>query len=124
MNTFLSVFAGFLSGIFGSMGFGGGGILIIYLVIFAEIPQLQAQGINLIFFIPCAFLASIIYTFKKQIKYREIYPVIIGGILGAIISGLFLSKLNSNYFSIAFSVFLISAGVYNLIKLLKNRASS
>ena len=51
MSTVIPIIAGFLSGLIGSMGFGGGGVLIIYLVVFANIPQLQAQGINLIFFV-------------------------------------------------------------------------
>ena len=69
MSTVIAVIAGFLSGLIGSMGFGGGGVLIIYLTVFADTPQIKAQGINLMFFIPCAFLSVIIYTLKKQIKY-------------------------------------------------------
>ena len=50
MNYIVPIIAGFLSGLIGSMGFGGGGVLIIYLVIFTNTPQIVAQGINLIFF--------------------------------------------------------------------------
>lgn len=44
----------FLTGITASMGLGGGFILVIYLTIFAQMPQLAAQGVNLIFFLPIA----------------------------------------------------------------------
>ncbi len=92
----ISIIAGFLSGLIGAMGFGGGGILIIYLVIFTSTPQIVAQGINLIFFIPCAITATIIYIIKKQIKIKLILPVIAGGITGAIFSSYFLNLIKSS----------------------------
>ncbi len=121
MSTFIPIIAGFLSGLIGSMGFGGGGVLIIYLVIFANIPQLQAQGINLIFFVPCAVLATIIYTVKKQIEYKKILPVIIGGIIGAIVSSFLLKNINTNYLSKAFAIFLIVMGVSSILRLKKTK---
>ncbi len=117
MNTIISIVAGFLSGLIGSMGFGGGGVLIIYLVIFANTPQLQAQGINLVFFIPCAILATIIYTLKKQIEYKKISPVILGGIAGAIGGSFILKIINTDYLSKVFAIFLIVMGITSLIRL-------
>jgi uncharacterized membrane protein YfcA len=119
MNYIIPIIAGFLSGLIGSMGFGGGGVLIIYLVIFVNIPQLTAQGINLIFFIPCAILATIIYSFKKQIDFKKIYPIIIGGIFGALIASLFLKSLENQLLTKVFAIFLITMGVTNLFKLKK-----
>lgn len=116
----ISVIAGFLSGLIGAMGFGGGGVLIIYLVIFANVPQLKAQGINLIFFIPCAILATIIYAIKKDIKYKEIFPVIIGGSIGAAISGFILNHINTTYLSKIFAVFLIIMGTSYFFRLKKS----
>lgn len=117
MNTVVSIIAGFLSGLIGSMGFGGGGVLIIYLAVFMNTPQLKAQGINLLFFIPCAVLATAIYTVKKQIKYREILLVIIGGVIGAILSSFVLNLINTDYLSKIFATFLIVMGVTSIIKI-------
>lgn len=121
MNYIVPIIAGFLSGLIGSMGFGGGGILIIYLVIFANTPQFMAQGINLIFFIPCAILATIIYIAKKQVKFKTIIHVIIGGIIGSYIAGNFLNKFNSDQLSDIFALFLIFVGFYSIFKLFKAR---
>lgn len=121
MSTIIPIIAGFLSGLIGSMGFGGGGVLIIYLVIFANMPQLKAQGVNLIFFVPCAILAVIIYTIKKQIKYKEILPVIVGGIIGAIISSFLLKNINTDYLSKAFAIFLITMGISSILRLKKQK---
>ena len=68
----IALLAGLLSGIIGAMGLGGGAVLIIYLTLFAETKQLQAQGINLLFFIPIALVAVLIYSKKKQIKWKTV----------------------------------------------------
>ena len=121
MNCIIPIIAGFLSGLIGSMGFGGGGILIIYLVIFTNTQQITAQGINLVFFIPCATLATIIYFIKKQINFKPILPVISGGIIGALIAGLLLKNLYSDILSKIFACFLIITGLFNLYKLKINK---
>ena len=64
--------AAFLTGIFASLGLGGGMILILYMTIFAGYTQLDAQGINLIFFIPIALLSLIIHT-KSKLYYSQEY---------------------------------------------------
>ena len=120
MSTVIPIIAGFLSGLIGSMGFGGGGVLIIYLVIFMNVPQLKAQGINLIFFVPCAILATVIYTIKKQIDYKKILPVIVGGIIGAIISSFLLKSINTDYLSKVFAIFLIIMGISSILRLKKS----
>lgn len=109
--SIMKAIVSFLAGLVGSMGFGGGGILIIYLVIFAQMPQIKSQGINLAFFVPCAVISTVIYTVKKQIKYKEIYPVILGGCIGALFAGFFLRSVKTEYLSYAFAVFLIITGI-------------
>lgn len=109
--SIIKAIASFLAGLVGSMGFGGGGILIIYLVIFENLPQVKSQGINLAFFVPCAVISTVIYTVKKQIKYKEILPVILGGCIGALFAGFLLKSLKTEYLSYAFAVFLIITGI-------------
>lgn len=65
MNFLIAAISGIISGIFASLGMGGGGVLIICLTLFLEIPQQQAQGINLIFFIlPAIF--QLLYILKES----------------------------------------------------------
>ena len=117
-----ALLAGLLSGIIGGMGLGGGAVLIIYLSIFKDTDQLQSQGINLLFFIPIALLAVIIYAFKKQIKWSATLPIATGGIFGAI-GGFFLSNIiGSNFTAKLFGAFLILLGLKELF--LKNKKSS
>ena len=55
---------GFFSGIISGMGIGGGTILIPALLFLTEVNQQQAQGVNLIYFIPTAVMALI--THRKN----------------------------------------------------------
>ncbi len=121
MNYVVPIIAGFFSGLIGSMGFGGGGVLIIYLTLFTNTPQITAQGTNLIFFIPCAILSTIIYLLKKQIKIRTILPVISGGITGSIIASNFLNLFKSEQLTYMFGVFLICVGLYSIFNQFKTR---
>ena len=77
-----ALLAGLFSGILGSMGLGGGAVLIIYLALFTDIPQLTAQGINLLFFIPIAAVSVLVYAFKKEIKWKLTLNVALFGVLG------------------------------------------
>ena len=81
--NFPALLAGLFSGILGSMGLGGGAVLIIYLSLFTKTEQLTAQGINLLFFIPIAILTTIIYAVKKKIKWKTDFKIILWGLLGA-----------------------------------------
>lgn len=115
-----ALLAGLMSGIVGGMGLGGGAVLIIYLTVFKDMEQLKAQGINLLFFIPIATLAVIIYAFKKQIKWRVTIPLALGGILGAV-GGFFLTDfIGGNFTSKLFGGFLILLGIKELFFKSKN----
>ena len=112
----MNILASFFSGLLGSMGLGGGSVLIIYLTLFNNTTQINAQGINLIFFVVCASASTIIYTIKKQIKYKEIIPLVLGGIIGAFIGQFFLKQISIELLPKLFGVFLIFMGISSIIK--------
>lgn len=117
-----ALLAGLFSGIIGGMGLGGGAVLIIYLTVFGDVEQLRAQGINLLFFIPIALIAVIIYTFKKQIKWRVTLPIAAGGLLGAV-AGFFLTDIiGGNFTSKLFGGFLIILGLKEIFSKTKTRS--
>ena len=106
-----ALLAGLLSGIIGGMGLGGGAVLLIYLTVFAEVPQLTAQGINLIFFIPIGLLAVIVYSFKKQIKWKKALLIALGGIIGAFIGISAVKLIGSDITGKIFAFLLIFLGL-------------
>ncbi len=103
--------AGLLSGIIGSMGLGGGTVLLIYLAAFVGVEQLKAQGINLIFFIPIGILSVIIYCFKKQIKWKVVAFFAISGLGGAVLGTFLAGFIGDKWTRIAFGVLLIVLGI-------------
>lgn len=52
MGWLIALLAGTITGILSAFGIGGGSLLLIYLTSFAAIDQHQAQGINLLYFLP------------------------------------------------------------------------
>ncbi len=115
-----ALLAGLMSGIIGGMGLGGGAVLIIYLTVFKNMEQLRAQGINLLFFIPIAITAVVIYALKKQIKWSITLPLALGGIFGAI-GGFFLTDIiGGNFTAKLFGGFLILLGLKELFFKPKN----
>ncbi len=120
-----ALLAGLFSGIIGSMGLGGGTVLIIYLSLFTSTSQLESQGINLLFFIPCAIIAIIIYAKAKLLRLKSVLKIVPFGILG-VFSGLYLSSiLEEGIIAKIFGILLILLAVNelfnNVIKRLAER---
>lgn len=116
MSIFVIAIVSFLSGFIASLGLGGGMVLIIYLAIFTQIGQLEAQGINLIFFIPIALISIILHTKSKLIIWKKLLPSILTGVAAAILFSFIASMLGSEILSKIFSVFIIIIGIKELIK--------
>ena len=110
------VLAAFFSGLAGSLGLGGGGVLVLYLVLALGMPQLKAQGINLLFFIPCAALSSIVYSFKKLIDWKSVLLFAAGGLPGVLLGSLAVSHMNSNIPGKIFGGFLLLMGIKELFR--------
>lgn len=112
----ITAIAGLLSGIIASMGLGGGAVLLIYLIYFQDFSQLEAQGINILFFIPIGILALIIYAAKKQIKIKVVLPFALFGLIGAAL-GFWLSDIIPiDFLSKIFGGFLIVSGLMGIFK--------
>lgn len=111
-----ALLAGLLSGVIGAMGMGGGAVLIVYLTLFLDVEQLKAQGTNLIFFIPIGVTALIIYSIKKEIKWKKALPLAVGGIVGTVCGFFFTNLLPTEIIGKIFGVFLILLGINEIFK--------
>ena len=111
-----ALLAGLLSGIIGAMGMGGGAVLIIYLTLFTDTKQLTAQGINLLFFIPIALTAVIIYAFKKQIKWKTVLFLSLFGVIGTFLGILLADKLGGDFTAKLFGGLLIIIGIREIFQ--------
>lgn len=107
-------FIGFLSGIISGMGVGGGTILIPSLVIFNNLPQQQAQGVNLVVFLPVAIIALFTHYKKGNIDFSFAKLIIVGGVFGAIIGSLLAVKIEPMRLKRYFGIFLLIVGTHEL----------
>ncbi|MBR5438355.1 MAG: sulfite exporter TauE/SafE family protein [Clostridia bacterium] len=114
MNIF-TIAASFISGLLCSMGFGGGSVLIIFLTSFMNIPQKEAQGINLLFFIPCALYSVIRYKKDNLIEKKLIKPFVICGIAGVAAGYSLISFISAGLLRKTFGIFLIIMGAKDLL---------
>ncbi|MDO4847810.1 MAG: sulfite exporter TauE/SafE family protein [Clostridiaceae bacterium] len=93
-----------------SMGLGGGGLLILYLIGIRGISQLTAQGINLFFFIPCSVFSVIIYIKNGLVKPKKLLPMLAGSALGALGGSLIVNRIGADALKTLFAFFLIVSG--------------
>lgn len=106
-----ALLAGLFSGIIGSMGLGGGAVLLIYLTVFADVKQQTAQGTNLLFFIPIAIISVIIYTLRHQIEWKTVLKIALWGLLGAVAGQTVTTFLGGEITSKVFGGLLILMGL-------------
>jgi uncharacterized membrane protein YfcA len=110
------ILIGFLSGIISGMGIGGGTILIPSLVFFSGLSQIQAQGINLIVFIPISIVAIITHKKEGNIEGKYIKPIVIGGLTGALLGALIAVKIEEEQLRRYFGICLLVIGLYEFFK--------
>lgn len=107
--------ASFFAGLFGSMGMGGGGILVIFLAIFTKLPQATIQGINLLFFIPIAIFSVISYQKHRLIKWKIVFPFAVAGVCASILGAYISTNINDIWLKRAFGVLLLVMGIKELL---------
>lgn len=120
MKILISLTAAFLSGLIGSMGMGGGAVLIIYLTVFMNEKQFRAQGINLLFFIPIAAVSVFIYARKKQIEPKTVIPLSAGGVIGVGAGVTLASFVGVKLVAKGFGTGIALLGIYEIIKGIKS----
>lgn len=111
----LTAIIGFLSGILGGMGVGGGMILIPAARIVLDLNQQSAQALNLFCFIPSSLCALIIHIKNKKIDFKVALPIVLTGIPFAILGAYLSTKLSSEILSRLFGGFILIFGIKEIV---------
>lgn len=106
---------GLLAGVTASLGIGGGFVLLLYLTVIANMPQREAQLLNLIFFIPIGIMSVILHIRHKLIIKDVVIKSIIGGIIGVFVGVFFATLIPNKLLSKAFAVFVLIIGIKELL---------
>lgn len=123
MNIYLTIFLyvlfGFMAGIFGGLGMGGGTLLIPLLTIFLGLEQKLCQGLNLLSFLVMALFSLIIHYKNGYIKIHGIFYIISSGVVFSILGALIAVNAPSRILKLAFGVFLCLLSINETIKAMK-----
>lgn len=114
MSIFWLFIASFGAGLLGAMGMGGGGILVIFLSLCTDISQGNAQGINLLFFIPIAILSVIMYQHKKLIKWKIVLPFALAGVCFSFVGAYVANVIEPIWLRRGFGILLLIMGIREL----------
>ncbi len=104
----------FIIAVLTGLGVGSGGLYILYLTLLKDVPQGEAQGLNLIFFIAASLAAAIVNTLKKRISFSAVFLFSATGIVGTFLGAGLASVLHGKALSVIFGVLLVSAGVMGI----------
>lgn len=107
---------GFFSGIISGMGIGGGTILIPALLFLTEVNQQQAQGVNLIYFIPTAVVALITHHKNGTLDLKTAKPLALLGLAGPAAGAFLAVSLESEILKKLFGGFLLLMGLSEIFK--------
>lgn len=107
----LSLAAGLCCGVISGLGIGGGSLLILYLLNIAELPQLTAQFINLVYFIPASGSALAVHIKNRLIDKNILIPAIIGGVFSAVPFSFIAGLISPIILKKVFGVFVIVLGL-------------
>lgn len=120
----LSHFAAFFAGLCGAMGFGSGTVLLLYLTAVLGLDQQTAQGINLLFFLPCGCLAFCAYAARNALPLRRAAPFCLFTLPGAVLGYVLLQALPVSMLRRAFGGFLLVlafSGLWRAVRQKKQR---
>lgn len=107
---------GALSGVIASMGLGGGFVLLIWLTLHDGMPQRQAQGVNLLFFLPIALISVVMHLRSGLIDKRLVLAMIPGGVAGAVLGALASQMVGNDILRKIYAVFLLFFGLRELFR--------
>ena len=116
------IIIGLVAGVIGGLGMGGGTVLILLLTMISNVEQHIAQGTNVIFFVPTAIAAIIVFIRSKKIKFRVGIPICLWGLVGAFIGAIVSSNMKVGILRKCFGIFLIIIAIYQTYTLFHKKA--
>ncbi len=111
-----AVLAGAATGVLSGFGVGGGTLLLIYLTAVLGMDQHQAQGINLLYFLPAAATALPSHIENGYIDKKTALPAIAAGLVGTAAAAWAATALDVGLLRRFFGAYLLVIGVRELFR--------
>ena len=116
MNIIKKFISGFFIGTTNILLGAGGGILTVPLYKKMDMGQKQAQVNAVATILPITIVSAVIYLMNGDVKLSDAYIYLAPGLLGSITGTFLIKKISNNILNIAFSVFMIWAGLRLLFR--------
>ncbi|HWR18238.1 MAG TPA: sulfite exporter TauE/SafE family protein [Clostridia bacterium] len=116
MNFIIYIAFGFLSGVAAGMGMGGGTVLIPALTLLLSLDQHAAQGVNMLAFLPAAAAALFIHKKEGRLNVKEGIPIILAGVVGALIGAFAAGYISSPWLRRLFGIFLLGLSILQFVQ--------
>lgn len=115
------ILAGLVFGLIGSMGLGGGVILIPILTLLFSLPQHAAQAANLITYLPMAAFALFLHGKNGQLRLKRILFMLPFGLLGGALGAYLAAITEADFLRKIFGGFLIFTALNQFLHSRRNR---
>ena len=106
--------AAFLLAALSGMGVGGGGLFVVFLSLFSDLPQITIQGINLLFFIFSSGAAVLIHVSRRKIFGKAVLTMIVFGILGSLLGSALAGIAPAALLRRTFGIMLVATGILGI----------
>ena len=115
LNSFpIAIIIGCALGFLAGLGVGGGSLLILWLTLILGLDHTAARGINLLFFIPTAVIASLFRWKQGSLQLAKILPAVIGGCIAASLFTIVSKHVQPEFIRTLFGLLLIVTGIREL----------
>lgn len=106
----------FAVAVLSGLGVGSAGLLVVFLTAAEHLPQLTAQGLNLVFFLFSSGAALIVHMLRTPLLYGCILFLLMGGIPGSLLGSAVAHALPQALLRRLFGGMLIASGVLGVLK--------
>ena len=108
------IIAGILLGFLSALGVGGGSLLILWLTVVLDHPQPEARLMNLMFFIPCALVASLFRFRQGMLNLHLTVLTASAGLAGALLASSWRNALDAGLLEKALGILFLLCGIREL----------
>ena len=107
----IAALAGLVCGVLSGLGIGGGTALMVWMTAVQGMEQVQAQGINLLYFIPTALTALLLHAKNRLIRWKTVLWAAIPGCAAAALTAWLATGLDTALLRRLFGGFLLLVGL-------------
>jgi len=108
--------AGAAAGVLSGLGIGGGTALVIYMVNIAGVGQAEAQGVNLLYFLPTAAASLVSHVKNKFVDWKIFFFCAVPGAVFAVAGSFAALAMDTGVLRRVFGGLLILAGAWQVLK--------